>query len=912
MRQTIDQSREYINTHPDRQNESFHPQSARAEDSSYSCDIMRITSSNLLGFSLPLLLGGSVFALTPPDTSPATANKSSSYMSKFPTTRNEARPVAKLMAAESYTAVPNGEIWYDTDGNQIQAWGGSMLKEGDTYYWVGADMSTSLPGEPPNPALVNLYQSTDLLNWKKVTVAISVYTTDVNGNQPLTYCQVQRPKILKSATTGKYVIWGHWEEAMSYAPSQIITATADRIEGPYTITAKGHRRPGEGNNDDSAMGDRVGQPVIDWDTSPADDGSYPYKPVMAAYPPRILQYNSPDPNNPSGVSYVSQQDGYGTAQLDNWWSYQLSNVRFNMTLKALAVNMTPFDDTYYRKYARQYSISAADYIVRFPTAERSEVAKSVFIIGHPGDERQQLAEPVIGPTLDESMSDSVVLVNSGDAAFITVASENTTIYYTTDGSNPSPSNSDQIYWDGTRITVSGAPGTTLTVKALAVKDGDASKVVEQTYQISDDPSQVPIFTPIINWPSGTYTAESPAFGYMSMRIYSPSYGTELYYTMDGLDPNPPAKGDNMGYGSRDFTVWQDPKSGEHFFITAADHLYTRVWKVTDDLTDVVADKEYDVFVHESREAPALIRHHGKEGEWVYMVTSGQSGWFTNQGQYKRTRSLSDGFNEPRDEVTGYRDGRRTWTALQPIGDPSTYWSQSTWIENIGTDQDPVYIFIGDRYNTITTNLLQLSTYVFIPLYIDDDTAGQSGVTGSGNMTLVYDPAPKIDVKNHRIIPPEWRLLSLNQPVTASPSVALSPAEQAAGTFNYSAEAANNGINYDVDPYDDVANYYKPNSIPFFWQVDLGQAYDLSWIGLSFMSVGGSDAVNRYTVSASKDLATWTILADNTQNLQPGFQPHRLSGEFRYVKLIDYSVWDVAHNKGAEWQAAVYEVSVYGQ
>ena len=31
----------------------------------------------------------------------------------------------------------NGQIWYDTEGNDIQAHGGCIIKHADTYYWYG-------------------------------------------------------------------------------------------------------------------------------------------------------------------------------------------------------------------------------------------------------------------------------------------------------------------------------------------------------------------------------------------------------------------------------------------------------------------------------------------------------------------------------------------------------------------------------------------------------------------------------------------------------------------------------------------------------------------------------------------------------------------------------------------------------
>ncbi len=38
-----------------------------------------------------------------------------------------------------------GAVWYDTDGNRIEAHGGGVLKRGDTFYWVGHHSSSKLP-----------------------------------------------------------------------------------------------------------------------------------------------------------------------------------------------------------------------------------------------------------------------------------------------------------------------------------------------------------------------------------------------------------------------------------------------------------------------------------------------------------------------------------------------------------------------------------------------------------------------------------------------------------------------------------------------------------------------------------------------------------------------------------------------
>ncbi|KUJ08643.1 uncharacterized protein LY89DRAFT_724696 [Mollisia scopiformis] len=815
------------------------------------------------------------------------------------------RAGAALPGQPNYTAIPNGQIWYDTSGNPIQAFGGGFLEVDTWYYWVGQVFSSST-GPPYSEALVNMYKSQDLLNWAYVGPVINVYTPDVNGTQQLTYCQVQRPKLLYNAATSKYVLWAHWEMTASFGPSQLFVATADDVEGPYTLTAKGHHRPGAGNQDPSAMGDRVGGVTIDYSSTPKDSSveGFAYVPNSGSdYPPKVQQYNGVSTSNPQAVSYLSQSDGYGEAEIDNYWTYELTGITFNMTLKAVSVQMTPYDTSFYDKYSPDYNIDASSYIIRYPTANRSEVSTTVITIGDPGNQRTALVSPVIGPGLDESSSASTVLVHSGDAAFITCNTTNAVIYYTTDGSNPTINSTE--YWSGTRISITGS---NTTVKAICTLNNATSPTVSQTYTVVANTTSVPIFRPIVNVPSGTYEPEDPTFGYQSVKIYCPTYNTECYYTTDGLDPEPPMNGTNLGYRSRDMTVWQDPKDGSAYLFSASDNVYNRLWLLTDDFTDVVADQEYDTFTAVSREAPTVVRHYGAAGEYVYLTTSTQSGWNPNQAQYIRTSNLTAGFDLPRDSITGYRNGNSTWSSMEPVGDPSTYFSQPTFILNLGTDADPVYVYVGDRYNTIA---FFESTYVFMPLTINDTAPAVTGDTGTGLMHLQYTPSLQLSVANGSIAPFPWNLLSLNKPVEATPSVQLTAAQIAAGTYNFSAQAANDGVDYDVGPYDDVEEYYQPTGVPFFWQVDLEQNYNLAWIGLSFMSVGGSDCVNRYTVSGSTDDSSWIQLVDNTENLIPGYQAHILSGSYRYVKINDYSIWDVDHNKEADWEAGVYEISVYG-
>jgi hypothetical protein len=648
------------------------------------------------------------------------------------------------------------------------------------------------------------------------------------------------------------------------------------------------------------MGDRVGAVKPDYSAQKIDSSvnTIAYSPVVPSYPPATLQYGTPTTTSPYTPAYVSASQ-YGTLTL--------SGVRFNVTMKAVAVEMTPWNATIYDRYKGTHKVSAATYIVRYATDTRSSVSSRNIAVGAEDGAQPELGPPLISPTLEESSSEDVVLVNSGDAAFLTTDKQDTKIYYTTNGSDPSATSGTE-YTPGTRITVQGDAGTQLEVRAIAVHNGEASEISSQVYEVAADASDVPLFAPVFNFASGTYKRDGYLFQTGAARVYSPSYMSNVYYTLDGADPDPPGLGYNLGYGSRDMTVWEDPKSEISYLITATDNIHTRFWQLTDDLTEVDPEKEYDVFVNESREAPALIRHGGANGEYVYMLTSTQSGWFPNQAQYVRSNDIEGGFSAPRDSVSGYRNGRAKWSKLSPAGDLTTYGSQPTWILNIGTDEDPTYIYVGDRHHPVD---LIHSTHIFTALYLDDDTVGEGGVEGSGNLTISFDPAPAVDVANGVIRPSRSKLLSRGKPVTATPSKPLTQDQIKAGTYNFSASVANDGVNFDVNANDAIAQYYNPSSVPFFWQVDLEHQCDLSWAGFSFRTVSGSMSAYLFTVSGSTDNVTWTQLVDNTKDTLPGYKAHELEGRYRYVRLNVSSIWDVEHNASATWLAGVHEVTVNG-
>lgn len=118
-----------------------------------------------------------------------------------------------------------GALWYDTDGNEIQAHSAGILKVGSTYYWFGEDKAA-------NSALfsaVSCYSSTDLVNWERQDNAL----TPVAGTNISSSNIVERPKVIYNEKNDEYVMWFH-SDSSNYGYAMVGVATADTPTGPYS------------------------------------------------------------------------------------------------------------------------------------------------------------------------------------------------------------------------------------------------------------------------------------------------------------------------------------------------------------------------------------------------------------------------------------------------------------------------------------------------------------------------------------------------------------------------------------------------------------------------------------------------------------------------------------------------------
>ncbi len=137
-----------------------------------------------------------------------------------------------------YDAFHPGKIWLDTNGNRIQAHGGSVLYENGAYYWYGENKEKTDGKSDVWHWGVRCYQSEDLYNWEDLGIIIPPEPDNENSSLHPSAC-MDRPHILFNKLTGKYVCW---LKIMNRDGTQTATVlTADKLTGPYTKVREGLR-----------------------------------------------------------------------------------------------------------------------------------------------------------------------------------------------------------------------------------------------------------------------------------------------------------------------------------------------------------------------------------------------------------------------------------------------------------------------------------------------------------------------------------------------------------------------------------------------------------------------------------------------------------------------------------------------
>lgn len=131
-----------------------------------------------------------------------------------------------------YDAFYPGQVWLDTNGNRIQAHGGSLIYLDGVYYWYGENKEKTDKAAGIWHWVVRYYASTDLYNWEDRGLLIPPVTDDPNSSLHPT-SMMDRPHIIYNARTRKYVCWLKIMEKDQTQTETVLTA--DSFFGPYTI-----------------------------------------------------------------------------------------------------------------------------------------------------------------------------------------------------------------------------------------------------------------------------------------------------------------------------------------------------------------------------------------------------------------------------------------------------------------------------------------------------------------------------------------------------------------------------------------------------------------------------------------------------------------------------------------------------
>ncbi|WP_264929564.1 RICIN domain-containing protein [Streptomyces sp. A012304] len=120
--------------------------------------------------------------------------------------------------------IPNGIQFTDTSGNPVHAHGGGVLKVGNYYYWFGEHRNADNTFR-----YVDAYRSTDLKNWE-----FRNHVLTQASDPELATANIERPKVMYNAATGKFVMWMHKENGTDYSEARAAVAVSDTVDGNYT------------------------------------------------------------------------------------------------------------------------------------------------------------------------------------------------------------------------------------------------------------------------------------------------------------------------------------------------------------------------------------------------------------------------------------------------------------------------------------------------------------------------------------------------------------------------------------------------------------------------------------------------------------------------------------------------------
>jgi hypothetical protein len=125
-------------------------------------------------------------------------------------------------------ALAAGVAFMDDQGNRVNAHGGGIIKEGDTYYMHGEYFLSTTTDNNFNG--FSMYSSKDLASWKWEKMILPQQSSGELGPNR----KGERPHIIKCPSTGEFVLYAHAADTTYQADKEVVYATSATVSGDYS------------------------------------------------------------------------------------------------------------------------------------------------------------------------------------------------------------------------------------------------------------------------------------------------------------------------------------------------------------------------------------------------------------------------------------------------------------------------------------------------------------------------------------------------------------------------------------------------------------------------------------------------------------------------------------------------------
>ncbi len=124
---------------------------------------------------------------------------------------------------------PPGIAFMDTQGNRVDAHGGGIIRECDTYYLHGEYFLSTTSDNNFNG--FSMYSSKDLATWKNEGIILPQQPSGQLGPNR----KGERPHIIKCPSTGEFVLYAHSADVTYQVDKEVVYATSSTVNGQYAF-----------------------------------------------------------------------------------------------------------------------------------------------------------------------------------------------------------------------------------------------------------------------------------------------------------------------------------------------------------------------------------------------------------------------------------------------------------------------------------------------------------------------------------------------------------------------------------------------------------------------------------------------------------------------------------------------------